>query len=70
VTQAGGLTPTPHALKSPRRKLVKFFEKSRNQWKAKSIDAKVVIKKLKNRIRYSYLYDIKHKTAALLKQYL
>ena len=38
--------------KSPRRKLVAFFEKSRDQWKAKCIDAKAMIKKLKNRIRY------------------
>ena len=38
--------------KSPRRKLVKFFEKSRDQWKAKCIDAKGTVKKLKNRIRY------------------
>ncbi len=38
--------------KSPRRKLVKFFEKSRDQWKAKCIDAKGTVKKLKHRIRY------------------
>ena len=38
--------------KSPRRKLVKFFQKSRDQWKAKCIDAKGTVKKLKNRIRY------------------
>jgi hypothetical protein len=38
--------------KSPRRKLVKFFEKSRNQWKTKCIDAKAVVKKLNNRLRY------------------
>jgi hypothetical protein len=38
--------------KSPRRKLVKFFEKSRNQWKTKCIEAKALVKKLKNRIRY------------------
>jgi len=38
--------------KSPRRKLVTFFEKSRNQWKTKCIDAKATVKKLKNRIRY------------------
>ncbi|MGB5552284.1 MAG: hypothetical protein WBO74_17510, partial [Thermoanaerobaculia bacterium] len=38
--------------KSPRRKLVKFFEKSRDQWKTKCIDAKAMVKKLKNRIRY------------------
>jgi hypothetical protein len=38
--------------KSPRRKLVTFFEKSRNQWKTKCIEAKALVKKLKNRIRY------------------
>ena len=42
----------PKRYKSPRRKLVKFFEKSRNQWKAKCIDAKAMVKMLKNRIRY------------------
>ena len=34
--------------KSPRRKLVRFFEKSRDQWKAKCLQAKG----LKHRIRY------------------
>ncbi len=38
--------------KSPQRKLVKFFEKSRNQWKEKCIDAKKKIKRLSNRIRF------------------
>lgn len=38
--------------KSPQRKLVKFFEKSRNQWKAKCLEAKKAIKQLKNRIRF------------------
>jgi chromosome segregation ATPase len=38
--------------KSPQRKLVRFFEKSRNQWKSKFRDAKVVIKRLQNRIRF------------------
>jgi hypothetical protein len=38
--------------KSPQRKLVKFFEKSRNQWKAKCREAKQTIKQLKNRIRF------------------
>ena len=42
----------PKRYKSPRRKLVKFFEKSRNQWKTKCIDAKAMVKMLKNRIRY------------------
>ena len=38
--------------KSPPRKLIKFFEKSRNQWKAKCLEAKKLIKPLKNRIRF------------------
>lgn len=38
--------------KSPRRKLVVFFEKSRNQWKTKCQEAKKALKLLKNRIRF------------------
>jgi len=38
--------------KSPRRKLVKFFERSRDRWKAKSLEAKKVIKRLGNRVRF------------------
>jgi hypothetical protein len=38
--------------KSPTRKLARFFEKSRNQWKAKCLAAKAIIKRLKHRIRY------------------
>ena len=38
--------------KSPQRKLVKFFEKSRDQWKEKCLDAKVKIRRLSNRIRF------------------
>jgi hypothetical protein len=38
--------------KSPRHKLLRFFEKSRNQWKAKCLSAKVVVKRLQNRIRF------------------
>jgi chromosome segregation ATPase len=37
---------------SPVRKLVRFFEKSRDQWKAKCREAKAQIKLLKNRIRF------------------
>jgi hypothetical protein len=55
----------PKEYKSPRRKLVKFFEKSRNQWKAKSIDAKALVKKLKNRIRYLELSKEKWKNKAI-----
>jgi lipopolysaccharide export system protein LptC len=35
---------------SPPRKLVKFFERSRNQWKAKSHAAKTVLKRLGTRL--------------------
>jgi|LGVF01.1.fsa_nt_gb uncharacterized protein YlxW (UPF0749 family) len=37
--------------KSPMRKLLIFFENSRNQWKAKCQEAKYLSKLLKNRIR-------------------
>jgi histidinol-phosphate/aromatic aminotransferase/cobyric acid decarboxylase-like protein len=42
----------PKTSKSPRRKLVKFFEKSRDQWKATCREAKVLVKRLKNRVRF------------------
>jgi DNA repair exonuclease SbcCD ATPase subunit len=38
--------------KSPRHKLLRFFEKSRDQWKAKCIDAKATVKRLQNRVRF------------------
>jgi len=38
--------------KSPRRKLVRFFEKSRDQWKTKCLEAKATAKGLKHRIRF------------------
>ena len=38
--------------KSPIRKLVWFFETSRDQWKAKCLEAKATAKGLKHRIRY------------------
>ncbi|QTA93051.1 hypothetical protein [Desulfonema magnum] len=38
--------------KSPRRKLVRFFEKSRDQWKEKCRDARVRNKRLSNRVRF------------------
>ncbi len=38
--------------KSPQRKLVNFFEKSRDRWKNKSIAAKQKVKRLQNRVRY------------------
>lgn len=38
--------------KSPQRKLVSFFEKSRNQWKARCHKAKSKVKQLKNKVRF------------------
>jgi chromosome segregation ATPase len=38
--------------KSPRRKLVRLFEKSREQWKLKHHQAKADVKRLSSRIRF------------------
>ena len=38
--------------KSPVRKLLSFFEESRDKWKAKCLSAKYQIKLLTNKIRY------------------
>ena len=38
--------------RSPARKLIKFFEESRDQWKAKCLSAKYQIKLLSNKVRY------------------
>lgn len=38
--------------KSPVRKLARFFEKSRDQWKAKCREAKTAIKYLENRVHF------------------
>ncbi len=37
--------------KSPKRKLLAFFEKSRDGWKRKCLEAKVKVKRLGNRAR-------------------
>jgi hypothetical protein len=50
--------------KSPRRKLVRFFEKSRDQWKAKCLEAKAAAKGLKHRIRYLEQSKLEWKTKA------
>jgi chromosome segregation ATPase len=46
-------TVTPPAeqktYRSPQRKLVVFFEKSRTQWKAKCLEAKAALRRIKNR---------------------
>jgi chromosome segregation ATPase len=38
--------------KSPPRKLIAFFEKSRDQWKSKFAKAKKDLKRLENRVRF------------------
>ena len=37
---------------SPMRKLVRFFEQSRDQWKAKQHQVQIVRKRLENRVRF------------------
>jgi len=37
---------------SPPRKLIRFFEKSRDQWKVKCQRAKATVKRLENRVRF------------------
>ena len=50
--------------KSPIRKLVRFFEKSRDQWKGKCLEAKATAKGLKHRIRYLEQSKLEWKTKA------
>ncbi len=50
--------------KSPVRKLVRFFEKSRDQWKAKCLEAKATAKGLKHRIGYLEQSKMEWKTKA------
>lgn len=38
--------------KSPKWKLIRFFESSRNKWKKKAKDAKYQIKLLRKRVKY------------------
>lgn len=46
------MNTTPKEYRSPARKLIAFFEKSRDSWKAKYVEAKYTAKKLKNQVRY------------------
>ena len=50
--------------KSPVRKLVRFFERSRDQWKAKCLEAKATAKGLKHRIGYLEQSKMEWKTKA------
>jgi len=47
-----GGTASGEPYKSPQRKLLRFFDTSRTQWKAKCRTAKAAMKVLKNRIRF------------------
>ena len=38
--------------RSPQRILVRFFEKSRDQWKTKCLDAKAALRRFKNRAKW------------------
>lgn len=49
--------------KSPSHKLVRFFERSRDQWKEKYVDIKNKIKLLSNQVRY-----LKNKNSELKQQ--
>ncbi len=44
--------PRNQGYKSPLRKLVPFFKKSRDQWKAKFQESKVKLERLRNRVRF------------------
>lgn len=41
-----------NSYRSPQRKLVRFFEKSRDKWKAKARESKRIIKRFKNRVSF------------------
>jgi len=45
-------TPEPKTYTSPKHKLLRFFEKSRDQWKAKCRTAKAKVKRLSKRVRF------------------
>ena len=70
-THQRSTTPTAtnpvEGYKSPKHKLVRFFEKSRNQWKAKCLNAKAIIKRLQNRIRFleKSKEQLKHRVSEL-----
>ena len=49
---------------SPPRKLLRFFLKSRDQWKAKCQRAKATVKRLENRVRFLEQSKAEWKTRA------
>jgi chromosome segregation ATPase len=59
--------PSVKVYKSPLKKLVRFFEQSRDNWKSKSQAAKANVKRLQNRVRFleSSKADLKSQVHAL-----
>ncbi|MBL0701851.1 MAG: hypothetical protein JJV91_00010 [Desulfosarcina sp.] len=47
--------------KSPKWKLIRFFESSRNKWKKKAKDAKYQIKLLRKKVKYLEQHKREHK---------
>ena len=56
--------PVKKEYSSPRHKLVRFFEHSRDQWKVKCREAKRGVKRLKNRLRWIELSRARWKARA------
>jgi chromosome segregation ATPase len=53
MTQAHSIpSDTNKTYRSPRRILVRFFEKSRNQWKVKCLEAKAALRRIKSRAKW------------------
>lgn len=51
MTTENGSKSESKEYKSPKRKLIRFFEGSRNKWKKKAKDAKYQIKLLRKRLK-------------------
>jgi hypothetical protein len=45
----GAQMPIKTTFKSPLRKLVRFFERSRDRWKAKCLESRATVKRLKKK---------------------
>jgi hypothetical protein len=62
--------PEEKLYRSPTRKLIRFFEESRDKWKAKCVDAKYRVKLLTNKIRYLEMRkaDLSNRVKALDKE--
>ena len=52
MDQISSPTPSKKTYRSPQRILVRFFEKSRDQWKSKCLEAKTALRHFKNRAKW------------------